>query len=373
MILKWGDIMYTLSWHQEGDKNVNQAHSRRAPHAISKDSSIDPKLTPYNITLVDEPVRQAYHRLFDAAVDEYNDRARKSRQIRNYYTYIGKTNKQQAYEAIVQLGSKAEGSPAKVIEAYKKYITDWQHRNPNMVLIGAYIHMDEPEGTIHMHINYIPVAVCSRGMQIQNSLTRALASQGFKTQKLEGRQVTAQIQWEQAERDCMREICRELGIDLHKQGIGRKRHLSVREYKDCQDQIRQAKTELASIESDKSIAEFDKLILMQENKKLRSSNQDLKNQVTDLQKQISVLSDKRQEQHNKFVQDREEWTKFRTDNFDRLEWLESFQNCINHYDPEWYEQINSFLDYNGLDSEYWPECWPDDITQQYIDDNDLEL
>lgn len=194
MILKWGDIMYTLSWHQEGDKNVNQAHSRREPHAISKDSSIDSNLTPYNITLVDEPVRQAYHRLFDAAVDEYNDRTRKSRQIRNYYTHIGKTNKQQAYEAIVQLGSKAEGSPERTIEAYKKYIADWQRRNPNMVLIGAYIHVDEPEGTIHMHINYIPVAVCSRGMQIQNSLTCALASQGFKTQKLEGRQVTAQIQ-----------------------------------------------------------------------------------------------------------------------------------------------------------------------------------
>lgn len=86
----------------------------------------------------------------------------------------------------------------------------------------------------------------------------------------------------------MRDICRELGIDLYKQGIGRKRHLSVKEYKDCQEQIRQAKTELASIENNKSIAEFDNLALMQENKRLRSSNQDLRNQVTDLQKQLEM-------------------------------------------------------------------------------------
>lgn len=373
MILKWGDIMYTLSWHQEGDKNVNQAHSRREPHAISKDSSIDSNLTPYNITLVDEPVRQAYHRLFDAAVDEYNDRTRKSRQIRNYYTHIGKTNKQQAYEAIVQLGSKAEGSPEKAIEAYKRYIADWQRRNPNMVLIGAYIHVDEPEGTIHMHINYIPVAVCNRGMQIQNSLTRALASQGFKTQKLEGKQVTAQVQWEQAERDCMREICRELGIDLHKQGIGRKRHLSVKEYKDCQDQIRQAKTELASIENDKSIAKFDNLALMQENRKLRNSNQDLRKQVTNLQKQLNDVDEEIKSAVDELSEAKQELNDYPRNN----QWVTNVYNAANELDnamSDLYgllttdEQYKAFDDIcNVLNNMY--ELYQD---YQYNDD-DLEL
>lgn len=288
MILKWGDIMYTLSWHQGGEKNVHQAHNRREPHAVGKDSSIDSRLTPNNIILIDIPIRDAYHKLFDGSVSEYNSKTRASRQINDYYTYIGKSNKQQAYEAIVQLGSKAEGSPEKAIEAYKRYIADWQRRNPNMVLIGAYIHCDE-DGAVHLHIDYIPVAACNRGMKIQNSLTRALANQGFKTQNLEGKQVTAQIQWEQSERDYMREICRELGIDLHKQGIGRKRHLTVKEYKDCQDMIREAKAELTNIEHDKIIADFDKMELDQSIRIIESKNQKLHQEYKNFQQQMQQI------------------------------------------------------------------------------------
>lgn len=386
MILKWGDIMYTLSWHQGGEKNVHQAHNRREPHAAGKDSSIDSRLTPNNIILIDIPIREAYHKLFDGSVSEYNSRARDSRQINDYYTYIGKSNKQQAYEAIVQLGSKAEGSPDKAVEAYKMYVADWQRRNPNMVLIGAYIHCDE-DGAVHLHIDYIPVAECNRGMKIQNSLTRALANQGFKTQNLDGKQVTAQIQWEQAERDCMREICRELGIDLHKQGIGRKRHLSVREYKDCQDQIRQAKTELAVIESDKSIAEFDKLALMQENKRLRNSNQDLKdhnqnleNQIVDLQKQLEIcqfqLNDvdaDLQDAYSELDEAKQELNDYPRNN----KWVTNVYNAANELDnamSDLYgllttdEQHKAFDDvYNVLDNMY--ELYQD---YQYSDD-DLEL
>lgn len=288
MILKWGDIMYTLSWHQGGEKNVHQAHNRREPHAAGKDSSIDSRLTPNNIILIDIPIREAYHKLFDGSVSEYNSRTRASRQIGDYYTYIGKSNKQQAYEAVIQLGSKAEGSPEKAIEAYKRYIADWKRRNPNMLLIGAYIHCDE-DGAVHLHIDYIPVAACNRGMKIQNSLTRALANQGFKTQNLEGKQVTAQIQWEQSERDCMREICRELGIDLHKQGVGRKRHLTVKEYKDCQDMIKEAKAELTNIEHDKIIADFDKMELEQSIRIIETKNQKLHQEYKNLQQQMQQI------------------------------------------------------------------------------------
>lgn len=288
MILKWGDIMYTLSWHQGGEKNVHQAHNRREPHAAGKDSSIDSRLTPNNIILIDIPIREAYHKLFDKSVSEYNNRTRASRQIGDYYTYIGKSNKQQAYEAIVQLGSKAEGSPDKAVEAYKMYVADWHRRNPNMVLIGAYIHCDE-DGAVHLHIDYIPVAECNRGMRIQNSLTRALANQGFKTQNQDGKQITAQIQWEQSERDCMREICRELSIDLYKQGIGRKRHLTVKEYKDCQDMIKESKAELTTIEHDKIIADFDKMELEQSIRIIESKNQKLHQEYKNLQQQMQQI------------------------------------------------------------------------------------
>ena len=52
----------------------------------------------------------------------------------------------------------------------------WAERNPNLHLIGAYIHCDEPDGTVHLHCDYIPVAECSRGMSIQNSLDKEVSS-----------------------------------------------------------------------------------------------------------------------------------------------------------------------------------------------------
>lgn len=52
-------------------------------------------------------------------------------------------------------------------------------------MIGAYYHQDEPQGTPHLHIDYICVAECNRGMKLQNSLTRALAAQGFQSVKQE--------------------------------------------------------------------------------------------------------------------------------------------------------------------------------------------
>lgn len=345
--------MYTLSWHQEGEANVNQAHNRREPHAISKDSSIDYSLSHKNITLVDIPVREAYRKLFDAAVDEYNDRARKSRQISDYYVHLGKSNKQRVYEAIIQLGSKAEGSPEQAVRVFKKYVADWKRRNPNMKLIGAYIHADET--TVHMHIDYIPVAVCNRGMWIQNSLTRALASQGFKTCKQGDRQVTAQIQWEQAERDCIREICRNMDIELHEQGTGRKRHLSVKEYKDCQEQIRQAKAELTSLENDNIMAMLCRQDLIQSNERIALARVEARTQLSNLHDQVSALSK----------------------DLDRIKYLEAFKNCVQIYEPDFCNTVDDFLQDNGLDSANWPDNlyteqqYIDD--EQYIDDDELEL
>lgn len=53
-----------------------------------------------------------------------------------------------------------------------------EKRNPNLELIGAYIHSDE--ATIHAHLDYIPVATgYKKGLVIQNGLVKALDQQGF--------------------------------------------------------------------------------------------------------------------------------------------------------------------------------------------------
>lgn len=232
--------MYTLSWHQGGEKNVRQAHNRRESHALGKDSSIDRARTKDNVVFIDIPVSKAYKQIFGEAVQEYNARTRESRQIKDYYEQVKAQGRQRVYEAIVQIGSVKEGFPAQAVEALRQYAQTWPNRNPNMRLVGAYLHVDETQGTPHMHLDYIPVAECNRGMRLQNSLTRALGAQGFVTKNSRD---TAQMQWEQAEKDALRNICSKMDIPLYKQGIGRKRHFAVGEYKERQDAIKKLQHE----------------------------------------------------------------------------------------------------------------------------------
>ena len=380
--------MYTLSWHQEGELNTNQAHNRREPHAVGKDSTVDLSLSKNNIIFRDIPLREAYHKLFDDAVNEYNNRTREERQIDDYYSHLAKTKtgkrnkgKQRVYEAIVQLGSKSEGHPEKALEAYKAYINDWDRRNPNMVMIGAYYHQDEPEGTPHLHIDYIPVAECNRGMKLQNSLTRALAAQGFKTGNKENKQFTAQQQWEQAERDCMREICKNLGIELHKQGIGRKRHLTVKEYKDCQDQIKQAKAELTMIETDKIFANIDKQTLLNDIKNQEKTKQKYSTELNNLQNQIQYKQAELNYIDNEFINATDELNEAKQE---LLDYPRNNQRITNIYNAS--NEIDNAMNnlyallttdeqrqaleniYNALDNAY--ELYQDN---QYIDDEEMEL
>lgn len=239
--------MYTLSLHNGGAQCVRQAHNNRdyMPH------NADPDRTSSNIVLRHIPVRDAYDRLFGDAVAAYNAKvsARRNydRIIKDYYTQIDQdAKKHTAYELVVQLGGAQDGgAPDRAVDALQAYCKGWRQANPNLVCIGAYIHVDE--STPHLHLDYIPVAKCNRGMHQQNSLTGALKAQGYVTH---GTTDTAQMQWEQSERNRMRDICKHMGIDLHDQGVGRKRHLSVPEYKAVQDSIHAARDMLADTIAD---------------------------------------------------------------------------------------------------------------------------
>ena len=64
----------------------------------------------------------------------------------------------------------------------KEYLFEFIKNNPNLYVIGAYIHMDEE--TPHMHIDFVPwVSGCTRGLETKNSLKGALASRGFKVKE----------------------------------------------------------------------------------------------------------------------------------------------------------------------------------------------
>lgn len=232
----------------QNGKEWSKGHNVRDERYVGKQEHIDSSLTKYNVTICDIPVRQAYAEIFGQSVEEYNaNQNRSDRRISDYYDKIKRDKrKRPVYECVVQIGDKDDTGNAAELEkqALIRFAEEWDKRNPNLRLIGAYVHCDEFNGTVHMHLDYIPVAKCTRGMRLQNSLDRAL-QQGFKSENVHQ---TAQIAWQDSEREALCAICRELGIDAqHNQGkTGGRKHLSKTEY------IRAKEEQQSQIESELS-------------------------------------------------------------------------------------------------------------------------
>jgi len=219
----------TISFHC--GSTWSRGHNVRDERYTSKQKHIDPTLSANNMTIFDTPIRQAYRDIFGTALEEYNAKQHRSdRHIDDYYLKIKQDKRKHAvYECIVQIGDKDDtGNAAEQEKAVLlDYAEQWEKNNPRLKLVGAYIHADEPNGTVHMHVDFIPVAECSRGMRLQNSLVKALEQQGYAGTKATD---TAQMRWQQAQRETLERLCRSRGISAQaNQGLTHK-HLSVQEY-----------------------------------------------------------------------------------------------------------------------------------------------
>ena len=112
--------------------------------------NVDASRTKNNITLIHEDIKQVYHKLFDKALKEYNAKQkRKDRQVKSYYEKISRSKQEKLfYEVIVQIGNKDDtgvGSSAAEVATWvlKDYVKMFQLCNPQLYVIGAYIHLDE--------------------------------------------------------------------------------------------------------------------------------------------------------------------------------------------------------------------------------------
>ena len=161
----------------------SQLHNRREYDKIGKNipENINKALSGENITLVDLDIREAYQEIFGEALLEYNQsQKRADRKIEDYYDHIAKSKNGEKlfYEDVLQWGKKDdfENNPQikeKAMECLVEYARTFEERNPNLKLIGAYIHMDE--ASPHLHIDYVPVAHgYSRGLKTRNSLDIAM-------------------------------------------------------------------------------------------------------------------------------------------------------------------------------------------------------
>ncbi len=243
--------------------------------------NVDASRTKNNITLIHEDIKQVYHKLFDKALDEYNAKQkRKDRQIKSYYEKISRSKQEKLfYEVIVQIGNKDDtgvGSSAAEVATWvlKDYVKMFQLRNPQLYVIGAYIHLDEE--TPHLHLNFVPwVSGCKRGLETKTSLKAALATRGFAS---EGKGNTEGKQWAEAEKDDIALIMRRYGIDWKKKNT-HNQHLSVLDYKK-----QERAKEVAALEEE---LEGAQVVLELKEERIESLEKEIENKRVSIRKEQS--------------------------------------------------------------------------------------
>lgn len=199
-------------------------HNRRDFYA----ENVDKARTKNNVVLCDKSIDEAYQEAFGEAIEEYNRHQRQACRkltVKKYRQKIeqgqGKENNPKLfYETIIQVGDMETAGikdNPKTAEEMKQvlieYFKDFQERtNGHMVIVGAYIHMDE--ATPHMHIDWIPTARgYKKGMQVRNSLEKAMKEMGHVAHGKQGKRHNNRAVWQDFERDRLCEIARKRGIE----------------------------------------------------------------------------------------------------------------------------------------------------------------
>ncbi|MEG2648364.1 MAG: plasmid recombination protein [Anaerovoracaceae bacterium] len=198
-----------------------------------KAENVDANRTEFNTCFINEKLEDVYHKLFDEALLKYNAKQKRNdRKIPNYMEHIRLSkDKKVFYEIIAQVGDfenmNATTDNGKLAEEIlKKYMADFQKRNPTLYVFSAYLHMDE--ATPHLHIDFVPYTDGNkRGLETQNSLKQALKKLGFEGGS---RSDTELNQWQNSEKEKLAEIMLQYEIEWEKKGT-HKESLPVLDYK----------------------------------------------------------------------------------------------------------------------------------------------
>lgn len=226
----------TITFHL--GTTLSQAHNVRDPKVTAKEPHIDPNGS--HETLIHESVESAYKRLFDDALAEYNEKQKKpSRRILDYYEHIKASKEHHAvYEAIIGLYGKDEyGNEAinaiertECTRMLKEYLKQFQAQNPQLHVIGAYIHADEEGKYPHMHLDFVPVANGNKnGLSKKVSLKSALQQQ-FKSTNFKF-SATAQETWCEIQRKNLQELAQAQGYTVLTGVSGGRKHVHTKLYK----------------------------------------------------------------------------------------------------------------------------------------------
>ena len=290
----------TISTHN--GSAVAREHNIRNPKVVSKEAHIKPN-GKFEIWY-DEKPRDAYNRLFGQALEEYNNKQKRSdRKIRDYYNHICNDKmKHPVYEMIIAVGSRDNTVDEETgYSVLRAFYDGWKQRNPNLELIGAYYHADE-DGVPHIHIDYVPVATgYVNGMTTQSALVKALGQQGFHK---EGK-ATAQIKWEKRENTTLEKLCNSFGIDVEHPLIEGRKHIETERYKfqaQVQADIQEMEQKRQKAQHQTDLAEEQERIAKQKVQEEQDNLDWQREQLENLNLEIEKLTrerDKRQKQVDK--------------------------------------------------------------------------
>lgn len=204
--------------------------------------------TKDNIIIKQEPIAEAYKKLFDDEVAKYNEGKKPCRQISNYYKHVQKSktlNTQK--EMIIGVGSKEDWDlltyedKKRAGQAIAKYVEEFMEANKsNIYVYNATVHLDEA-GAPHAHINFVPLAHgYKNGLKTQPSWSKAMEQLGYK-----GKSKAPFIAFRKAEVERVEKIINEIGITRK---LGKTNDIAnVQAYKEIKRLEEQAKAKEAEI------------------------------------------------------------------------------------------------------------------------------
>ena len=259
--------------------------------------NIDPLRTANNIVFVQQDLGEAYHQLFDEAVERYNaHQKRKDRMIDDYFQHlfnrepsksvITGANKQKSfYEELVQIGTKDDtgvGTPdAEIaVACLREYMEYFQARNPNFYVFNAVLHLDE--ATPHLHINYIPVGYYERGLDTRNAMAKALEEMGF------GKGSNAINNWRLEQWEVLQDICFNHGIIISEPQKSRGYNYTVEEYGKHQDEIKALNAEKAQVEGELAEKQAKREALDQQIEQKTAQVKTILNYIPDYEKEFKI-------------------------------------------------------------------------------------
>lgn len=291
----------------KGTGNLN--HNRRQL-AYVKDN-IDRSRTPNNVVLVDRDIQELYAEIFGLAVNEYNAKQKRAdRKIKNYYKKIQHDKKTKTFqELVVQIGSRdAQISPEKAIQVYTDFLEEFKKNNPQMAILGAYVHMDE--ATPHLHLDYVPYAEYSKGMSRRVSNDRAMAQMGYKNWN----------EWREKQ-DQLLSMCMQKQ-ELEREIVGDiSRHKTIAEYKTLMramdKQIEQVSKEarITALRYGQNIATQEKI--PEQNELLKAKNATLEQYTIELEAEIMEMRKKRYIEENRALEARNRELERRNEELER--------------------------------------------------------